>query len=488
MKRLAKTIVLCACILLVALLFTACNEPTQQPTQEAGSSEPTAAPTDSPTLEKSFMKAGDTYRILIWDTRREDEPFTREGIRGQILNERADALKTQYDVTVTYITAPGDWLGETMTSTAAGTPICDILHAGGPFAMLVLYGHGGSPGEILVPVNRFQECATFDDPRYWDISSQEAGTFNGNQYFIVPQDVGFDAVSLNMATLFNKDLIKKGGYTEEQLYDWSDNGEWTFDKMREVALNCTDLDQEVYGMNVGQNACAVLSMITSNGGDLIRKADVNGVMTDRFAANDAKTIEAIQYFVSMARDDKSVYLGGAPLSDEEHIDFMANKYALMPTYINRVPKIYKDMDSDYGVLMPAKGISASSYISDKNWFGPYCVMNNINNIEGTIQMASIFLKAYMAIDDADNLSLLEAEAQAYRLDERSINTLKKIPEASVSKSYMLYVSMSVNNDSAGGVLWGHMLNFVDGTETPQMYYDSVASAMDSMIDSALLLK
>lgn len=82
----------------------------------------------------------------------------------------------------------------------------------------------------------------------------------------------------------------------------------------------------------------VLSMITSNGGDLIRKADVNGVMTDRFAANDAKTIEAIQYFVSMARDDKSVYLGGAPLSDEEHIDFMANKYALSPPILIVSPR------------------------------------------------------------------------------------------------------------------------------------------------------
>ena len=133
MKKLAKMMVLCTCILLVALLFAACGTTTQQPTQGANqtaSSEPTAAPTDKPTLEKSYMKAGDTYRILVWNTRVEDEPFTQEGIRGQILNERADELKDLYDVTATYIVAPGNWLFDAIETSAAGTPICDILHAG----------------------------------------------------------------------------------------------------------------------------------------------------------------------------------------------------------------------------------------------------------------------------------------------------------------------------------------------------------------------
>ncbi len=493
MKKLAKMMVLCTCILLVALLFAACGTTTQQPTQGANqtaSSEPTAAPTDKPTLEKSYMKAGDTYRILVWNTRVEDEPFTQEGIRGQILNERADELKDLYDVTATYIVAPGNWLFDAIETSAAGTPICDILHAGGSFAMLQLFGSGSYPGEVLVPLSQYKEVAAFDDARYWDVSAQEAGTFNGNQYFIVPQDVGFEAVALNMATMFNKDLIKKGGYTEEQLYDWSDNGEWTFDKMREVAINCTDLDQDTYGLNVGQNACTLLTMVTANGGDFIRKEEVDGVMVDRFVGNSAKTIEAIQYFVSMARDDKCVYLGGSPLQDEENVNFVANKYALMVTYINRVPKIYKSMESDYGMLMPPKGPSADRYISDKNWFSPYCVMSNIPNVEGTIQAASIFLKAYMASDDPDNMALLEAEAQAYRLDTRSINTLKKIPEASYATSYMVFNVLGISGDSdfIGGVCYGHTLEFIDGTLSPQAYYESVVSAVNIAIDTALALK
>ena len=160
MKKLAKMMVLCTCILLVALLFAACGTTTQQPTQGANqtaSSEPTAAPTDKPTLEKSYMKAGDTYRILVWNTRVEDEPFTQEGIRGQILNERADELKDLYDVTATYIVAPGNWLFDAIETSAAGTPICDILHAGGSFAMLQLFGSGSYPGEVLVPLSQYKE-------------------------------------------------------------------------------------------------------------------------------------------------------------------------------------------------------------------------------------------------------------------------------------------------------------------------------------------
>ena len=492
MKKFGKMIVLCACVMLLALLFTACDSTTQQPTQGADQTAggtPTAAPTDQPTLEKVYMKAGDTYRVLVWNTRETDEPFTQEGVRGQQLRERADEMKEKYGVTMMYIAAPGNWLGDALDSTQAGAPICDILHCGGPWAMLLIYGYGGSPGDLMVPLNRYSEAGSFSDARYWDVDLQEIGTFNGNQYFFVPQGNGFNMVALNMATFFNKMLIRKGGYTEEQLYDWSDKGEWTFDRMREVALNCTDLDQEIYGMSLGENSCALLCMITANGGDLVRKEDVNGVMTERFAANGAKTVEAIEYYVSMVRDDKSVYLGENPMFSSEATDFMANKLALMPTYINRAEQIYENMESDYGILMPPKGPSADRYLSDKNWIEPWCILNNIPNVEGAVQAASIFLKPFMAVDDADNLALLEAEAQKFRLDERSINTLKKIPEANSAKSYMVYLSLKATQDAdVSTVLIYHTMEFINGTDSPQTYFESMAQAVNSALDAALLVK
>lgn len=117
-------------------------------------------------------------------------------------------------------------------------------------------------------------------------------------------------------------------------------------------------------------------------------------------------------------------------------------------------------------------------------------MSNIPNVEGTIQAASIFLKAYMASDDPDNMALLEAEAQAYRLDTRSINTLKKIPEASYATSYMVFNVLGISGDSdfIGGVCYGHTLEFIDGTLSPQAYYESVVSAVNIAIDTALALK
>ena len=45
----------------------------------------------------------------------------------------------------------------------------------------------------------------------------QAATFDGNQYMISPQYIGFDAVSLNAVTIFNKALVQKAGYTAEQL-------------------------------------------------------------------------------------------------------------------------------------------------------------------------------------------------------------------------------------------------------------------------------
>lgn len=116
-------------------------------------------------------------------------------------------------------------------------------------------------------------------------------------------------------------------------------------------------------------------------------------------------------------------------------------------------------------------------------------MNNIPNVEGAVQAASIFLKPFMAVDDADNLALLEAEAQKFRLDERSINTLKKIPEANSAKSYMVYLSLKATQDAdVSTVLIYHTMEFINGTDSPQTYFESMAQAVNSALDAALLVK
>lgn len=194
---------------------------------------------------------------------------------------------------------------------------------------------------------------------------------------IAPNAIGFDAVSVNVVTFFNKSLIKKAGYTADQLYDWSNNGEWTFDKFREVVLDCTDLDNGVYGTTLNQNALLMSTMIASNGSDMITKK--NGV--DTFNMLDSKALTAINYLVDMCKNDKSVMVD---FNAEEAATFAAGTAALMVTYSNRldVKSVKRTMADDYGILMPPKGPDATEYISDMNWFTGYLVLKKIANPAG----------------------------------------------------------------------------------------------------------
>lgn len=482
MKNYAKWLVLALCLVLCLAVFAGCDNSkpsaSQTPGQQTtGAADPTSAPTEDKPVAARYMKAGETYRILIWSNAVEDQELQTEGIRGQLINEAYNRMKEQYGVTPLYIAAPADWLGETMNSVDAGAPITDLFHFGGPFTLPSLYTHGGERGAILEAISDYD--IDFSDGEYWDQTSQATGTFDGKQYVIAPNAIGFDAVSVNVVTFFNKSLIKKAGYTADQLYDWSNNGEWTFDKFREVVLACTDLDNGVYGTTLNQNALLMSTMIASNGSDMITKK--NGV--DTFNMLDSKALTAINYLVDMCKNDKSVMVD---FNAEEAATFAAGTAALMVTYSNRLDvKSVKDMADDYGILMPPKGPDATEYISDLNWFAGYLVLKKIANPAGAVEFANFFMKPAYAKSSPDQAALMAAQGEAYRLDAKSIEILTKVQNVSHTTSYMIYWSCASGSDSIASICNYQFPSFVDGSLSPDTYYASVESLANSILNTAM---
>lgn len=483
MKNYAKWLVLALCLVLCLAVFAGCTDgdkPSNSQTpgqQTTGAADPTSAPTEDKPVAARYMKAGETYRILIWSNAVEDQELQTEGIRGQLINEAYNRMKEQYGVTPLYIAAPADWLGETMNSVDAGAPITDLFHFGGPFTLPSLYTHGGERGAILEAISDYD--IDFSDGEYWDQTSQATGTFDGKQYVIAPNAIGFDAVSVNVVTFFNKSLIKKAGYTADQLYDWSNNGEWTFDKFREVVLACTDLDNGVYGTTLNHNALLMSTMIASNGSDMITKK--NGV--DTFNMLDSKALTAINYLVDMCKNDKSVMVD---FNAEEAATFAAGTAALMVTYSNRLDvKSVKDMADDYGILMPPKGPDATEYISDMNWFTGYLVLKKIANPAGAVEFANFFMKPAYAKSSPDQAALMAAQGEAYRLDAKSIEILTKVQNVSHTTSYMIYWSCASGSDSIASICNYQFPSFVDGSLSPDTYYASVESLANSILNTAM---
>ena len=151
----------------------------------------TAAPTPTQTAsaKEASVKAGENYRILIWDNYNENDWVlnNRSGRAGEI-KKRWEAFQQQYGISITYIASPGEtWFDEACSTAAAMEPMCDIFHAGGPFALVTVYGYGGGQGSILEPLSDYPQAGSFSDTEYWNVEAQaNNATFGGKLYFAIP--------------------------------------------------------------------------------------------------------------------------------------------------------------------------------------------------------------------------------------------------------------------------------------------------------------
>ena len=482
-----KKLLIFATVMLLMLAFVGCDQKPSDATTPApsGSNDPQATATPEP--EKIFHNAGENYRILIWNNKEENDYVLKSAdVRADDIKARWEKYQADYGITITYIKAPGDWIGEAQSSANAGTPVCDILHCGGPFTIPTMYSYGGGAGTILTPLSDYPDAGNFADSEYWDVSGQEnVCTFGGKLYYALPRELGYGVVAYNQVTFFNADITEAAGYTAEELYKLSKEGNWTFDKMREVAIACTDADKGVYGMHMGQNTCAVFAMVAANDGRYI--TNIDGVPT--FTANSTNVIDAVNYFVKLAKDDKVVYLEGAPGSDDDHPTFVTGKHALMITYANRAPKIYQEENLEYGILMPPKGPAADDYISDSNWFTPYAVMANVMNPAGCVQLISKYIRPEYAMSSPEAQMLFDSDLTMYVKDDGSKQTLIDVISKTRTSPIMTYTSVAGSDGKGlGTYMFGETNNWIKGEGSPAVHFEAVTGAANDLLKGALGLK
>ena len=108
--------------------------------------------------------------------------------RASEIKKRWEEFQQQYGINITYIASPGEtWFNEACSTAAAMEPMCDIFHAGGPFALVTVYGYGGGQGSILEPLSDYPQAGSFSDTEYWNVEAQaNNATFGGKLYFAIP--------------------------------------------------------------------------------------------------------------------------------------------------------------------------------------------------------------------------------------------------------------------------------------------------------------
>ncbi len=162
-------------------------------------------------------------------------------------------------------------------------------------------------------------------------------------------------------TYFNKRLLEEAGVNPEDLYTWQENGEWTFDKCKEVMGQVQrDLDNDgvvdVYGTtnNTGDFYKAA---VFSNGGELISK-DADGKFV--FAADSEKTLAGLNWAQEILNDYDLVKPADAEW-DYYKQAFLNGDAAFCFDNAYMAGADFKDMEDDFGFICFPKGPGASDY-------------------------------------------------------------------------------------------------------------------------------
>ena len=186
-------------------------------------------------------------------------------------------------------------VGDYIRTTLAGDPIGDIvyIHA---FNFYPAFPDNG----LAYPVSDL-DVVDFDNPK-WVQSARKSSEYKGKTYSIRPGST--ETVIVRDGVWFNKTQFENLGIPS--LYDLYENGEWTWDKMFEIAeLATKDLDNDgvidVYGF--GGNHLPY-DLIYNNGAEAIFKTE-NGVNVD---FNDPRIVEALEYYQKVHEDHARVFL------------------------------------------------------------------------------------------------------------------------------------------------------------------------------------
>ncbi|NMO95101.1 ABC transporter substrate-binding protein [Paenibacillus lemnae] len=221
-------------------------------------------------------------------------------------------LEKKYNCKIEFVNVPfEEYMNKFTTSVLAGEPFADIVQMEYKAALpAILKGQLLKVSEFTTEQNNINKDA--------DLMTKSP-SIGGDEY-------GFDNPgSLGHGIHYNRDLFKKLGLPDlQELYT---NGEWTWDKLLEVAKQATkdtnnDGKTDVWGYS-GWAMDVLKHFTAANGGNVVDA--VNG----KEMLSDAKTIEAAEFVNRLYNVDKVVKVkSGNPMDWEETNTFKDGDVAI----------------------------------------------------------------------------------------------------------------------------------------------------------------
>lgn len=305
-----------------------------------------ATPTPTPTPEPPRDLGGIHITVADWYTTGQAEAKTKKEEDRQAYREK---LQADHNFTLTQenVVAWGEYQELFITSTMSGTPVADI------FIMDPAMVPEPLKQGLMYPVSEIPSFNNFED-KMWNNAVKESYSQNGKIY-------AFSEVNelLGLGVFWNKRLFEEEGLDPDYLYDLQASGEWTWDKMKELARRLTkdtdnDGQTDIYGITGWQREI-VKAAVFSNGSDYVRFNSETGRYENNQKSDEV--LAAIQLAVDMFNEG---LIAPRPLEEgSDEIRFFIDTFntgqaAMCPAEWYRHTD-FADMVDDWGFVFFPKG-------------------------------------------------------------------------------------------------------------------------------------
>ena len=501
MKSYIRVIVCALCLVFCMSFLAGCGgneaEASATPAPSGSQTAVSTPKTDTYLMDrdenlKNAIKQGEIYRYFEWIINDTEDPFAASTVEDrEFFMNRRNAVEQKYGITIQYVAVTSNWVQDFAAAAYAGAPTTDVYNAGGPFTMYTNYNYQGNPGSVLEPLTQYSEYADFNDSEWYDTQSQKVATFSGQLYFAIPNMIGVSGVSLNQVVFFNKEILAVNGFEDNEVYRMYKDGTWTWEKFREIASACTDLDNDIYGITTGENNALMWGLMSSNNAAILSQVEneESGQTYWSFTGDSDNALEAWDFFIQLGKD-QSIQLPMQPL---EATLFQTGNTAMMSTYVNRAVTLTSaNAYPQFGIVPVPKGPQADNYVSSCNWFVPLCVFKGTSNPAGSVQFMSEYCAPRYAKSSKEAMASFDADAMKLVCDEESIEVLRSIPEISITEPYIIYWATPTFNSGTGELtlssLYGNFNEaFIEGSQTPAVLFESVKEALNEALKDAQII-
>ena len=293
------------------------------------------------------------------------EQYQTGGARAAEFNAKVSELKTKYGVTVTLQGyKPEEFTQQVNGAIMAGKDVPNALETG------IVEARNLMTTGALADLKSFSGIK-LDNGNFLNWST-EGNTFNGKTYAVSTSVRSF------FGMFFNDDMVKKEAKAD--IYKLYKNGEWTWSKMREIAVACKkDLDgdkrTDVYGV-IGRSSIIGTALVSSAGGTSVKQ---NGKI--RVVMCDQPGIDAITYLRTLHKTDATMkYVTN--VEDTEKV-FIEKGAALLCHNLDYANGIGSKIDFTMGYVPFPKPDGTAKYNAAVYGTNVYCIPRNVKDKEIT---------------------------------------------------------------------------------------------------------